>query len=769
MYHSIKSILLSLKKNRFFYSVNLFGFLAGFLVVTIIFTYVFQELSFDNFHKNSKDIYRIHSGGYGVTPACFAEKLKNQIPEVNEVIRFKFEDLTIVHQNQEMHIGRTYYTDPGIFNVFSFELLSGKTHEVLSEPYSIVINESTANKLFGTCSVIGELIKDKDGKTYTITAVMKDIPFDSHLQTNAFISMETLRHSGKSDQFNCSEWQLLTYVFLTEKANPKQVEVKLNELLADFKMKTDDGKFQLKLQPLKKIYFDGQNNKFDGCKHGNEQSVIMYIGISVLILLIVIINYINLSTAIAGGKMKEIAIRKIIGAQPYHIILSVLTEALGTVLFSFLIAILLIEYSLPQLCDLLNISISDSFNRSLLYFYYFIGVLIIGFITGFIPGLTLSRINELKSLKNESFLSSRGTQRKVLLFIQLLIVAVFLNSTFIINKQIKFMLHKDLGFQYDNVVSFELDNTLIEKWDILKNELLQSPHVKGVSFSSGLIGDNLGGGVSEINGIRKLCKFFFVDPDYIDLYKITMKSGRNFSWDLNTDLENSCIINEATSKAFQFANPVGEKYGHRTIIGVVDDYNFTSLHNQIEPLVIFCENGGPVIQIKTSAENKKETLAFIQRSGKNISPEFVGDFSFLENKMKDLYKVELDLKNSFQAYSMITILIASLGLFGVFLFTLKKKTKEISIRKLFGARLMDTFRLLTREQILIVTFSNIMAVPITYLLMNNWLNNFQYRIEMGIIVFLKTFLLTIIFTLMTILFLIIKTYRISLIKSFQYE
>ena len=769
MHHNIKSILTSVKKNHFFYSINLIGFLTGFLVLTIIFNFVFQELSFDRFHENAENIYRIKSGEYGVTPLCFAEKLKNKIPEINGIVRLSTENLTIVDQNTEVHIGKSYYTDPDIFNIFSYKLLSGDANEVLIAPFSIVINKSTANKLFRSSSPVGETIQDRNGTVYTITAVMEDIPYNSHIQANAFISVETLRHSGEEYEFGCGAWGILTYVSLSNNTNCKEIEEKINSILDDSKMETDDGKSYLELQPLKKIYFDFKNNKFDGSKHGNRQTVLLYFAISILVLLIVIINYINLSTLIAGGRIKEIAIRKIYGAKRYHIIQQVLLEALGTVLISFLIALLVIELLLPQLSSLLNISISDSQNRSLLYLYYFIGISIIGLISGVIPGVFLSRISEIKALKNKSFLSSHGFQRKVLLVIQLFIVAIFLNSTFIINNQISFILKKDIGFQYDNVVYFNLDKTLIKKWEILKSELLQSPYIKFVSFSDGLIGKSFAKSTMNCNDNTKLCNFYSTDPDYIDLYKMSMKYGRNFSWDFKSDLENSCIINEVACKVFEITNPFGKKVGNRTVIGIVHDFNYTSLHNQIEPLVICCGNGGKIIQIKISTENIDETVGFINSTCKGISPDYECNFSFLNSKIKELYKSELDLKNSFKMYSIITFIIALLGLFGLFLFTIKKKAKEVSIRKLFGAKLKDTFKLLAKEQVLIVTFSNILAIPITFLVMNNWLDNFQFRDEIGIIVFLKTYLMTVAFTLMTILLLIVKTHRASLIESFQNE
>jgi len=766
-YHYIYSSLRSAKKNRLFYSINLIGFLSGFLLLTIILTFVYQELSFDRFHKNAANIYRIHSGGYGVTPLCFGEKLKNQIPEITGIVRFSLKDLTIKNNNQEVEISKTYYTDAEIFKVFSFKLLSGNPANVLNDPFSIVINRTIANKLFGNRSPIGKTIRDKDGTIYTITGIMEDIPYNSHVQASAFISIETLRHTG-DDAFNCGAWGSLTYLSISEKANIKETEAKINSILKDSRMETSEGKIILNLQPLKKVYFDYKNNKYDGTKHGNLQTVFMYLAISILILFIVMVNYINLSTAISGSRIKEIAIRKVNGAGRIQIIKQILFETLGVVFISFIIALSIIELLLPQLSGLLNLSIDTSLNRSSLYCYYFIGIVVIGIIVGLISGIFFSKINVIKTLKNESVLSSRGTQRKILLVFQLVIVAVLLNSTFIIKKQIGFVFKKDLGFQYENVISFGLNKTLQDKNEILKDILLKNPRVESISFSDGLLGDGFCKSSIKIGAVEKLCYFNSIDPYYLALYKIKLKEGRCFSNDLKTDSNKSCIINEETCNVYGIKNPVGKSIGHKIIVGVVYNFNYTSLHNKIEPLVFYCGKGR-MIQIKISAVNKEETIEFIKNACKGLSPDFELNISFLKDHIKKLYKSELDLKSSFSIYSIITCIIALLGLFGLTLFKIKKKTKEISIRKLFGAKLNNTFILLAKEEIRIVLISNILAIPITLLLMNKWLNNFQFRVDIGFLIFLKTFLVSVAFTLLAILFLIIKTHKTKLIETLKYE
>lgn len=767
--HYIKLYLKSFKKNRFFYSINLFGFSVGFLLLTIIFSFVFQELSYDKFHGKSETIYRIHSGGYGVTPLCFGDKLKNKIPEIRNIIRFSSGELKIEANNEILDFGNIYFTDPEIFQEFSFKLLSGNASNVLIKPYSIVISRSKARELFKGNSPIGNTIKDKNSVIYTITGIMEDIPYNSHLQADAFISIETLRHTGDENTFNCGSWSILTYVCLSENAIPNEAETKINKILEEFRMGTSDGKVPLKLEPLKKIYFDSENNKYDGSKHGNFQTVLLYLAISVLILLIVVINYINLSTAISAGRVKEIAIRKINGARQHQIIIQTVLEAIATAIISYGLALLLIELLLPQLCILLNIQISDSLNRLKLYLIYFIGIVFIGAITGLFPGVFLSKVKEIKALKNETVFRTRGFQRKILLVFQILIVATLLNSTFIIKSQINYILKKNLGFNYENVLSFKLTPEFSQKKELIKQKLLENPNIKDVSISDGLIGEGFAKAPIGNDDNNKLCYFYSIDPDYLKLYNITIKYGRNFSWDLATDISNSCILNEEACSILGYENPLNTKINNKQIIGVVNDFSFTSLHNQIEPLVIYCSQEGNIVQVKISSTNQNSTVQYISDICKNIFPNFDFNYEFVENRIKEMYKSELDLKSSFQFYSLITFIIALLGLLGLTLFLIKKKTKEVSIRKLFGAKLNDTLLLLSREQIWIVLIANIIAIPLTYFFMEKWLNNFQFRVDIGYYIFLKTFFIIISLTLLAVSIIVLKIHKVNLIEALRNE
>ena len=765
--HYLKSFLISIKKNRFFYAINLTGFLAGFLLLTIIVTFVYQEFSFDRFHKDGKNIYRIHSGGYGVTPLCFGEKLKNQLPEMTGLVRFNGSDLTAISNGVEVKIGKTFYTDAELFQIFSFRLISGNEATVLKDPFAIVINKSTALKLFGKPTPMGETITDKKGLTYTITGIMEDIPYNSHIQANAIISLETLRHNGDESTFNCGNWNNLTFVRLTNDANVKDFETKINMILADSRMGTSEGKFVLKLEPLEDVYFDSENNKFDGCPHGNLQMVLLYLAISILILFIVIVNYINLSTAISSSRMKEISIRKVNGADRKHIIGQILLESIGIAVLSYFIALLIIGLLLPQLSSLLNLPVSTTFDRSTLYIWYFAGILLIGIVTGLFPGIFLSRINEIKALKDETVFNSRGIQRKLLLVFQLTIVVVMLNTTFVIRKQIGYFLEKDPGFRMDNVIVSELDPLLEEKYELLKNNLLKNPGVESVAFSNGTMGESYSKSPQTLGDVSKICNMYSIDSEYIAFYGLKMKYGRGFSPDLKTDA-NCCIVNEETCKTFGIENLVGQMLGKREVIGVVNNFNFASLHNRIEPLVMKY-GPGKIVQIRISAQNQPETISSILNTFKSISSGFDSNYTFLENRIKKLYKPELDLKDSFEVYSFITFVIALLGLFGLTLFLLKKKTKEMSIRKLHGATLADTFRLLSKEQIFIAIISNLIGFPMSLYTMNQWLVNFQYKVDIGYFIFLETFLITIVFTLLAVSFLIIKTHRMNLVKTLKRE
>jgi len=768
IYYYIKSFLRSIRKNFFFHSINLTGFFAGIFLLTILFTFIDQEFSFDRFHKNRASIYRIHSGGYGVTPLCFGEQIKNRIPEVEKIVRFNLKELILVLNEKEFDIKEAYYVDPEILEVFSFRIKNGNAARALDAPFSIVISQSVSERLFGDRSALGETVQDKDGSVYTITGIMEDLPYTSHIRANAFIPIETLRRTQGEEAFNCGNWNNLTYLQLTEHVDIKETERKLNALLEDSRMETSDGKLVLQLEPITKIYFDSVNNKFDGSIHGNLQTVVLYSAIALLILLIVMINYINLSVAISGSRLKQISVQKISGATNSGIIRQFAMESCGIAWISFLISWLMIELLLPRISHMLNLSISASFSRFPLYGYLSAGILCVGAIAGFLPGRYITRINLVRSLKNESVFTSRGIQRKVLLVIQLTIVSLMLNSTSVINRQIHFILKKDMGFRQENIVSFYLDKTLKDKHELFKQALLQNPALKAVSFSDGFMGDGLTKRPVNLDNVEKLCNFLSIDPEYIGLYSIRLKYGRNFSRELGTDRQVGYLFNEAACRSFGIEDPVGKMIRDKMIVGVVYDFNFSTLHNQIEPLIMTWEEGN-AIQIKIANENQQETINFINAAYGNISPGTKSNLTFLDKRIKKLYKPELDLKSSFRVYSFITFFIALLGLFGLTLFQARKMTKELSLRKIYGAGLLDTLGRFAREYIPIIMTSNAIAVPISLWFMNKWLAHFQYKAELGPIIFIKTLILTSFFTLLAVSFLIFRTQKTDPLKTLKQE
>lgn len=769
LHHYIKSFFILIRKNRFFYVINLFGFITGFLLLTIIFTFGYQEVSYDRFNTNAYKIYRINSGGYGVTPMCFGEQLKGQLPEIEQVVRFHSVDFTPMINNRELPIEKCYYTDPGVFQLFSFKLLSGENTNVLNRPFTIVLDQSTSKKLFGNRSPVGETIQDKNDNVYTVTGVMEDMPNLSHFKAHAFVSMETLHQVGTESDFNCGSWFILTYVSLADGANKTETEAKLNVLLKDSRMGPVDGKIPLKLESLKKLYFDAANNKYDGSKHGNRQTLLLYFAISIFTLLIVIINYINLSTAIAANRMKEFAIRKVNGATRAQIIRQNILETLGLIIVSYMLALLLVELFLPQISRILNISIDASIHRAQFYFVLFLFLLIIAFITGLIPGLFLSGVKETKALKNESIFRTKGLQRKLLLGFQLVTVAILLNSVFIIQKQLNYVLNKDLGFNTENIVVARLNQKTLAKNEVIKNALLQNPQIKMVSFSDGITGDGFTKKPINFNEEDQLCYFYTVDPDYAKLYDLKLKYGRNFSWDRPTDFDKGCMVNEEFCKVFNSENPVNRSFHGMTIVGVVKDFNYSSLHKKTEPLILACGNSNRALQIEISNQNQKETVDFVHNTLAGLSSDSELELSFMNDHLKDLYQAEINLKQSFQIYTLIILLISVIGLFGLTLFTIKKKTKETGIRKLHGASITDTFMLLSKEQIIIVAVANVMAVPFSVWIMHNWLANFDYKVSIGSGVFLGTFLVSLAFNLLAISLLLYKTHRTNPAEVLKYE
>ncbi len=762
IYHYLLSFLRNVKKNKFFYSINLIGFFVGFLLLTIISAFVYQEFSFDRFHKNYSNIYRVNSGEYGVTPLCFKEELENKLPTISHVVQLSGTSLEIKNDNKKFNIDKVYYTDSDVFTVFSFKLILGNQNNALNKPFSIVLDQSIARALFGEQSALGKIIHGENGD-YTVTGIMEDIPYNSHIQSKAFISLETLRQTERDNAFDCSNWASLTYVCLLKNTSTRDTETKINSILKDSRM----ANMPLKLEPLKKVYFDRENNKFDGCKHGNQQTTILYWAIGTLILLIVIFNYINLSITLLTNRLKEFSIRQINGAENKDIIQHILIEAIGVAFVSLIFALVLTDFLIHPLSNILNIPVSSSLKKSTLYTCCIISIGLISILIGLVPGIFISKINEIKALKNESIFGDRNTKRKLFLLLQLTIVAILLNSAFVVRKQISFMLQQDTGLQYENVIAFKMDSTLQNKSGLLKDKLLKNSCIKNISFSNALIGEVFKKIRIDINNRNELWYAYSIDPEYIGLYDIKLKYGRNFSSDLQTDGDN-CIINEEAAKSFGIENPVDKMLDHQRIIGVVKNFNYLSLHNVIEPL-IFTYRKGNFVQINIAPDNQKRTIMLIKKTCNSISANFNFNYTFMDSQIKDLYRSDMNFKISIEIYSIIALFIALLGLLGLLLFTIKKKKKEVSIRILHGATIGNIFRLFSKEQLLIVFISNIIALPISIFIINKWLHNFPYRVDIGFIVFFKTLFIMTVIVILVLSFLIIKTQNSNRIETLKDE
>lgn len=765
--HYIRSFFIHLKKNRFFHILNLTGFAVGFLLLTLISAFVYQESSFDRFHKNADHIYRLHPAGYGVTPACFADKLAGKLPEIRQLVRFSTVDFPIRLEGPQGTTIKISYTDPSVFEVFTFPLVPGQAENALKTPYSAVITRSLARRLFGEDAPIGQTIRGADSTVLTVTGVMKDLPYPSHIRTQAFVSIETLRLLEENRTFGCGSWSMLTYVQLAEKADPEAVAARVNDLLEEFRMDTGDGKVLLILQPLPELYFDGEGNRYDGSVHGNRQTVMLYLAVSLLILCIVIINYINLSTALAGNRIRETAIRKVSGAGRLQVVIQVMTEAAGMALIAFLGAWVLIELLLPQLSGFLNIQLDGAFNRGLFLPACLTGAGLLGAASGLVPGLLLSKTDASSALKDDTPMRSRGILRKALLVFQVVIVAGLLNATFLISSQMRYVLNRDLGFRPEQVLSFRLDGALSNKKDLLKRRLAGRPEIGAIAFSDDLIGGGFGQAPVGNEGNKKLCYFLSVDPDYLPLYDIELTRGRNFSWENPADFENGCLINEAALEAFGLDAPEDKMLDKYRVLGVVSNFNFISLHQAVGPLIIHCSRDGQVAQVRVAAGQEGKAVSLIRQACLGISPDFDFNYTFLQEDLRGHYQAEINLRNSFRFYALIAFLIGLLGLFGLTLFVIRKRTREMAIRRLYGANTGQAFRLLTGEQLGIVLTANLIALPVSWWLMDNWLDHFEYRIQVDPAVFLKTLGITLLFNFLAASFLLFKIGRVNLVESLR--
>jgi putative ABC transport system permease protein len=793
----LKIAFVNLRKHKAFSFINILGLAIGIACSILITVYVYNELGYDKFHKNADRIYRLRSdlkisGEHLNIPKSsppMAEFLVQNYPQVLNAVRVRsLGRMPVRYRDNLYYEDRLFLADQSIFEIFTFPLIEGDSRTALKTAYSAVISEDMAKKYFGEEDPLGSVLSINNQWDFTVKGIVKNVPQNSHFTFDMLCSFETYAQENKRDMQNWLSINNYTYLLLQEGYDYKQLEQKFPEMIDKHVgqlLKYVKGEFSLFLQPLTSIHLHS-NLMQEISGNSNIAYVYIFSAIAVFILAIACINFMNLSTARSTNRAQEVGMRKVLGADRGRIIKQFLTESMFYSLISLAAALLLVDLALPIFRSLSGTNLSINYIKSPWVIPGLFGLtLLVGLAAGSYPAFFLSAFQPVRVMKGLFESGTAGSRfRSILVIAQFSISIVLIVGTIIVSNQLHYMKNKRLGFQKEQIVVVPInDESTLKSLRPLKEDLKSHPGVLSVAASSHFPGETTyvnpfipeGFTLEQMQYIGEL----YVDHDFIPTMGIEITAGRNFSADLPTDRNESCIINETAVKKFGWDNPIGKtihkpstskQLDKKIVIGVVKDFHIESLHKQISPLFIgYTTHIFNSLSIRISAKNIPETIAFVKDKMREWDPYRPFEYAFLDDSFDAQYRAEERLSGIFSYFSVLAIFIACLGLFGLASFTAEQRTKEIGIRKVLGASVPGIVVLLSKEFTKWVLVANAIAWPAAYFLMNRWLQGFAYRMNINFLTFVFAGVISLAIALGTVSYQALKAATSNPADSLRYE
>lgn len=747
-----KVAIRNIVKQKVYNMLNVLGLAVGIASGLIIAMHIRQELSYEKSFAGYENIYRIHREGWAKSSPLLAQEIKEFISEIDEIARFSFYGTRVVNtENNNPGEVTGYYADSTVFNVFQFKIIEGD-HHPLSTANTIVITRQVADRYFGSESPVGKILKFDNRMEFPVTAVIEDLPENSHLKFDYLISMPTFYKDVPADWINNRGWMgMYTYAKLKDNSFSK-----VSERMPQFIRKYYEGQPDIEkmveskawqVMPLKDIHL---HSHLENEMQPNSDIIYLYIffGVELLILVVACANFLSLFTTQAIKRIKEVGMRKIMGARPIQLMSQFLTEVVLLTLSSLVLAFIIYYTVLPVYNNLSGRSVlfEQIFETDFLVAMGVILGLII-LLSGLYPAIFIAGFKTGSFLREAKLPSSLPTLiRNGLIVFQFVVSISLISASILMYRQLNLMKSKDLGFDKDQVVNVKLYGYLwwraYSESDIFKNEFLKSPDILAVGRTGSLIGDRLSmetvvpeGKDPDIEKIPSV-RVLRVDEDYLKAMDIKLAAGRNFSRQFNDST--SFLINEKAAELFNLADPLNESLDNFTrnhrkgkIVGVVKDYHFASLRDEIEPLIIEYEPGAvSYLTIKIRGGKTSEGLNHIQKSVKALAPNSLFAYEFLDDRLNLIYKSEDSMSKIVQFFSGLAIAIACLGLLGLSAYTVESRSKEIGIRKVLGANIAAIATMISSRFVRLVVLSFVIAVPLTWYGMDKWLTNFAYKINL---------------------------------------
>ena len=762
----------NLVKNKIFSSINILGLTIGITVCMMIFLFIMNEFRMDKFHTQGDKIFRVmraferegKESNVAYLSGPYAPALMNDFKDkILKAVRVNPTDNLVTINEKSFHEKKVLDVDPDFFSLFSFPLIKGEASNVLKDPNNVVLTETTAKKYFGSIgNAMDKVIVIDKTLSLKVTGIAKDVPSNSHLDFDLIVPL-----SNYKDRSWMTTWinnGIYTYVLLDAHTTEAQIEKQLPQFMEKYMgsdMKKYGFKFSLSLIPLNDVYFD--HAAFDGVKHGDKTIVIIFLSIAALILLIACINFINLSTIRAVDRSKEVGLRKVLGALRNNLIWQFIGESVLLTLISCVLSIGILLLVMPLYNQLLGYNLTVSWNAWPIYGFIAGVIVIVGFLAGCYPAFFLSAFSPIQALKGRLKLGKSGASfRQALVVIQFSISVFLIIGTIVITRQMDYIKNKQLGYNKEQTVIVPIDNNdIYDNMNVFKANLQNAGNVQSVSLMSGEPGGFFDGHMFDVEGHseRRNLRTEFADFDYVKTLGLSIVAGRDFSGQFPTDTTDAVLINETAAIKLGWTpqEAVGKWIKNtvrddakRRIIGVVNDFNFLSLKEDIDALVISPAMDRRVALIKLKQGNIGAGIAEIKNEYGKVAATYPFEYSFLDQQFNDMYQKDLRQQTLLTVFAALAIFVACLGLFGLASFTTTKRIKEIGVRKVLGSSVQNIVMLLSKDLLKPVLIAIVIAVPAGYYAMDKWLQNFSYRISLqGWIFFLAAFL-TILIALITV-------------------
>ncbi|MES2265991.1 MAG: ABC transporter permease [Bacteroidota bacterium] len=759
-----KTAFRSLKKNKGFTAINVLGLALGLCVCMLIVFYVIDELGYDKFNTKIDRIYRVNNdikfGGsdrtFAQSPAPLAAAFKSDFPEVEKTVRFRVNGVFKIRKgDQNVQEPGMIYADADLFNVFTLPMLQGDPNTALTAPNSVVINETIAKKYFNTTNAVGKTLLLNDSLNYKVTGVIKDIPKQSHFRFSIFMSMVSLPDS-KEDNWLSNNYN--TYLLLKPGANPQALEAKFPAMVRKYvggqlepaiRMSYDQFEktgsyFKLNLTALKDIHLKS-NRIAELGNNSNIQYVYIFLAVAIFILLIACVNFMNLSTARSSNRAKEVGVRKVLGSPRKMLIAQFLSESIIVTFIATVIALFAAWALLPYFNDTSGKELAFTAQTFVwLVPILLVGVLVIGGLAGSYPAFFLSAFQPIDVLKGKLASGFKGGFLRSFLVVFQFSISIFLIiGTMVIYHQLKYIQNKNLGYERDHVLVIKGTSTLNEQAKVLKEEIKRLPGVKNATLSGFTPTADYRNSTTFFTSQARDSKtalstqFWGVDGEYIPTMGMKIVNGRNFAKEMSTDSA-SVIINETAARQLGFANPIGHelylpmdtkatilKQVH--IVGVVRDFNFSSLRENVTSLVFELSNNTDALSVQVNTADIAGLIGQIKSKWQSVSPNMPFQYSFMDEEFDATYRTEQRIGKIFVSFTTMAIIIACLGLFGLAAYAAEQRTKEIGIRKVLGASVSIIVGMLSKDFIKLVIISIVIASPLAWLAGRYWLSGFAYR------------------------------------------